>query len=227
MGNKQDSITNLNIQKLKSLKKPSRYFYWEFMNRFCTRPEKSEKKWNTLVQESVSENEWQHLYCNLPRITKETKLQAFQMKIFHRILPTNSWLYKCNLVSTVNCDFCHIQRESIEHLFFECTVTKNIWLQLINWLNSIGIEEIKIENNCNMKYMLLGDSRGPTFFEHIKLITKEYIYVSKIKETKPCIEGLKSSIRLKLKIEMVHSDRETYNKKWRNGLIQSFGLVNL
>ena len=226
-GKKQDNITNSNILKLKSLKKPSRHFYWEFMSNFCTRPEKSEKKWNTLLEESLSENEWQHLYCYLPNVTKETKLHALQTKIYHRILPTNSWLYKCNLASTVSCDFCHIERETIEHLFFECTITKNIWLKLINWLNSIGIEEIKIESNCNMKFMLLGDCKGPIFFEHMKLMTKEYIYSSKMREIQPCFEGLKSCIRLKLRIEMVHSKRETYNKKWKNCLVQDLGLVNL
>ena len=225
IGKKQNIVINSNIQKLKSLKKPSRYFYWKFMDSFCTRPEKSEKKWITLLDEPITENEWQHLYCKLPKITKETKLHALQMKIFHRILPTNSWLHKCNLTPTMNCDFCHIQRESIEHLFFECPLAKNIWLNLISWLNTIGMDDIKIERNCNMKYMLLGDLNGPLFLEHLKLITKDFIYSSKVRKIQPCFEHLKSLIRMKLKIEMMHSKKEFYYKKWDIRLIQSLGLV--
>ena len=40
-------------------------------------------------------------------ITKDTKLQNFQFKIWHRILPVNSFLYKCGLTETELCIFLY------------------------------------------------------------------------------------------------------------------------
>ena len=39
-------------------------------------------------------------------VTKETKLMMFQYKIIHRILPTNSLLYKIKIVDSPTCPFC-------------------------------------------------------------------------------------------------------------------------
>jgi hypothetical protein len=40
-------------------------------------------------------------------ITKDTKLQNFQFKLLHRILPVNSFLYKCGRKETELCTFLH------------------------------------------------------------------------------------------------------------------------
>ena len=211
--------TNLpHIEKIKSLKKPSKYFYLEYLEKVATRPLKAEEKWQNEC--GVTETEWQSLYCIPYKATTETKLRALQMKILHRILPTNKWLHQCKLIPSNNCTFCHIHIESIDHLLWDCTVTKNIWLKMIDWLKSIDINiAMPSKGQC-----LLGDPLNHIYFEHLKLITKEHIYMSKIQETLPSFEGLKRSICFKLKVEKCYSTKRYFNKKWDRKILEYFGL---
>jgi hypothetical protein len=49
--------------------------------------------------------------------TKSSKLQWFQYIIIHRILGTNSLLYKINQKPNDKCSFCLEEVETIEHIF--------------------------------------------------------------------------------------------------------------
>jgi hypothetical protein len=50
-------------------------------------------------------------------VTKDTKLLDFQYKLIHRILITNSFLYKCGLKETELCTICTETKESLVHMF--------------------------------------------------------------------------------------------------------------
>ena len=63
------------------------------------------------------------LFC----ITKDTKLQNFQFKLLKRILPVNSFLYKCGLKETELCTFCMETKENLLHLFWNCNLVKQFW----------------------------------------------------------------------------------------------------
>ena len=56
---------------------------------------------------------WSFIYCIPFSVTKDTKLQYFQYKLIHRILITNSFLYKCVLKETELCTFCTETKESL------------------------------------------------------------------------------------------------------------------
>jgi hypothetical protein len=57
---------------------------------------------------------------SLPFITtKSSKLQWFQYRIIHRILGTNSLLYKISKKPNDKCSFCS-EVERIEHIFWSC-----------------------------------------------------------------------------------------------------------
>lgn len=215
-GIKLDEIVDTNIQKLKNLKKPSKYFYLNQISLSKSKPSKAEQKWENLTSRRINETEWQRIYMISYDTTKETKLRSLQLKIIHRILPLNSWLSKCNLTTTSNCDFCLIHKESIEHFFWECNVTKNIWLKLQSWLHSID-KDITLE--IDLKKILLGDPKNSSFIEHIKLITKEYIYNSKLKRNTPTFDGLIPYMNYKIKIEKEHLSKQKFKSKWNRKLL--------
>jgi len=48
---------------------------------------------------------------------KNNQFSVFQYKILHRILSTNSLLFKCKLKETQLCNFCNETKETILHLF--------------------------------------------------------------------------------------------------------------
>jgi hypothetical protein len=53
----------------------------------------------------IEDYNWSFIYCIPFSVTKDTKLQDFQYKSIHRILTTNSFLYKCGLKETELCTF--------------------------------------------------------------------------------------------------------------------------
>ena len=71
--------------------------------------------------------------CILPlfRTTRNTKLQNFQFKLSHIITATTTFLFKRGLKETELCTFCTETKESLLHLFWECTYTKINWFSLV------------------------------------------------------------------------------------------------
>lgn len=207
MGYKLNEVKQQRILKLKCLKKPGKFLYNKKIEMTATRPEKSENKWNTNVSNN-SDEEWKALY-KIPFVaTKEIHLRMMQMKILHRILPLNDWLFKTKLINFNTCTFCSIQVETIEHFFYDCIQIKSIWLQLAEKLHLPPF---------TMKQVLLGDTRTQNIsVENIKLLTKEYIYKAKINDVHPNWEGLKNTIKLKMKIEQANTNHEIYIAKWGN-----------
>ncbi|XP_058760750.1 uncharacterized protein LOC131634099 [Vicia villosa] len=51
----------------------------------------------------------------------------------HGNLATKERLKRFGMLQTDHCGFCRAQ-ETIEHLFFECRVMKQIWSQILDWL---------------------------------------------------------------------------------------------
>ena len=51
------------------------------------------------------------------KVTKEISLRWLQVRINHRILGTNYYLSKMNLVESDRCTFCREHIETIKHIF--------------------------------------------------------------------------------------------------------------
>ena len=214
-------LTNLDIRKvikIKHLKKSSNYFYNELMDAIVTKPVKSQEKWNNSLSEDIAEEEWKKLYILPAKLTIDTKLRTFQMKILHDILPLNNWLFKCNLKETPKCTFCNLQNETIEHLFWECIHSKNIWFKLIDWLKNFFPEEH--QNIFNKKGILLGNDKGDFSIEHIKLITKRFIYKSKLDNNIPNFTNLLSQIKFTIQITNLYHPK--LKRKWNVNVVNYF-----
>ena len=214
---KLHTVTHIKIKKLQGFKKPSQYFYTVGMEQLATRPINSETKWETICENSIN---WQGLYSLPFKITKDTKLRLLQLKIMHRILPTNDWLYKCKLVNTKNCFFCDIQTETIQHLFWECQKVKSLWLQLTDWLGNLNIEYLFMQ-----KHTILGDVNSPLNIEHIKLITKEYIYMTKLLEKELNFQSLIQAIKYKICLEKQYLQNAFFQTKWGDAILLKLNLM--
>ena len=84
-----------------------------------------QSKWEQAVHTNIVIADWSFIYCISFSFTKDTKLQDFQYKLIHRILITNSFLYKCGLKETEFCTFCTETKESLVHIFWECNYVWN------------------------------------------------------------------------------------------------------
>jgi len=80
-------------------------------------------KWYTRY--SDSELNWESIYSIPFQITRDTYTQWFQARIIHRILGTNSLLFKMNITNTKMCTFCGSVEETLIHIFLELSKSKN------------------------------------------------------------------------------------------------------
>jgi hypothetical protein len=76
-----------------------------------------QSKWKQEVHTNIVIEDWSFIYCIRFSFTKDTKLQDFQYKLIHKILITNSFLYKCGLKETKPCTFCTENKESLVDIF--------------------------------------------------------------------------------------------------------------
>jgi len=75
-----------------------------------------------------SENnlDWANIYKIPFNSTLATRTRAFQLKILHRILFTNSALFKMKISVTPLCTLCGLENETLEHLFVDCRICEII-----------------------------------------------------------------------------------------------------
>ena len=121
---KLHDIKNDIVDRLKSDKKPCKYVYELYLEHIKESPVRSQNKW--VKELGVQIDDWQNIYSPPFRTTRNTKLQNFQFKLSNRITATNSFLFNCGLKETELCTFCSETKESLLHLFWECTYRKNL-----------------------------------------------------------------------------------------------------
>ena len=60
-------------------------------------------------------------------VALESYVKAFQYKVIHSILYTNTKLCKIGYISNDLCTFCDAKPENLYHLFYECSHSKQFW----------------------------------------------------------------------------------------------------
>ena len=85
------------------------------------------------------EDEWGEIFSDPFKITKDSTVQWFPNRINHKILATNTLLYKMKLIDDPKCTFCYKRDETIEHLLWECECVKRFLNETISWLIQHGI----------------------------------------------------------------------------------------
>jgi hypothetical protein len=127
-----------------------------------------------------------------------------------------------------NFVFCEINTETLEHLMWECNVTKSIWLNLRDWLK---LNNPDTDINIGMKQIILGDDtchesimdwyRIPKIYhKRIHLLLK--IYYSKSLD--PSFQNLLNYFKLKIKIEKYHLSQENFGTKWETSILKSLKI---
>ncbi len=178
----------------------------------------TQQKWGLDLQLDIPAEEWSSIYFMPFTITKDTFLQNVHFKLMHRILPCNSFLYKCNLKETELCTFCNETKERLFHIFWECNIVQNFWLSIKQWFAILGI----VIPYCPKQIIFGVDKEHPfrDMINHVFLILKYYIFKCKCKDLIPCqnggIEYLKYCIRNeKFSVYLLSpAQKERVNRKW-------------
>ena len=192
---------------------------------------KSKEIYNTFVSDKwerpTALSKWEHSYCidedwstvfALPySCTRDTRLQAFQFRIIHRILPCRKWLHTLTVVDSDLCIICS-DVDDIEHFLFSCPTTKMFWDHLEKWWNRLQLCNVSL----TLKHIVFGIYYDLSYFAEINfiiLLAKHYIYIRKHYRQEICFFAFLNTLKYRLTIEeeihKMNNTLDTFKKKWQ------------
>ena len=130
--NKIVNVIHPHVSLLNNSLKTTKPFYQLLLKKVATINTKAYSKWHVDLNLEDTENWSQHL-SKLYSISDDSELLNFYFKLFHRIIYTNSKLFKCRIIETELCTFCNEQRETLLHLFYDCSHVKTFCYSYKNY----------------------------------------------------------------------------------------------
>ena len=134
--------------------------------------------------------------------TKETKLKVLHFKILHNIFPTNSSLFKMNIVTSPICKNC-TSIENLEHLFYTCEKLTSFWSIIEDLSELIFDRRIKLSPAKVLlglsKIDQHGNKRQTNEFNCLLLIAKQSIVKYKFSNEFSLIFIFKHELSLRTK----------------------------
>mgnify|MGYP001128765590 FL=1 len=118
----------------------------------------------------------------------------------HRIIGTNEFLFKIKVKQSDKCTFCNEAIEDIEHIFWTCHKISDLWIELGDWIYN----QTQILIPVNIDIILFGylGNNGNDRIKNLKiLLTKFYIYRTKLCENIVNFTGLKNYLKESLVLE--------------------------
>ena len=207
-----------NIKEILKNKKGSKNIYAIFNKKDVHI--KSEIKWNNTF-EYTSLN-WKLIYNVPTKCCSNTKLHWFQYRILHRILATNDLLVKMKIIQNNLCSFCRALPETIEHLFWHCTVVTEFWESIESWLH----ETIQFSLNINKQTALFGITYNVIAnksINYILILTRYYIYKCRINNKQLSLQVWRKEVKQFLNIEkyiaIKNSNYEKFARNWSKWLL--------
>ena len=188
-----------------------KFIYNDFYKYIVNLPTRNFLKWEEKIW--CDTQDWSRYFFILRRCCRDIYLVNFQYKFLHRIVPTNDFLYKIHFKDTKICSFCNTEEETVEHLFFYCSVTLQFLHILFSYLN-------KYFHNIQLSkvHFLLGYVDQSLFCNLLIIIAKNYIYKCKFHNSIPNIVDLKNRLKkyylLELYIAKKNNKLEGFERYW-------------
>ncbi len=166
-----------NISKLKC-----KDFYWLLVDRINTKPS-CIRKWTEVFPRfsEVDSIIWKRIFTMAFTICTETKIQALQYRLIHRIIPCNKWLCDITVKSSNICEYCS-NVDDLLHFFLYCQNVHEFWVLLFKWWNQTSETSIKDELEIE-ECILFGfpsEIDIINVLNFIALHAKYYIYIQRL-----------------------------------------------
>lgn len=173
-------------------KKGAKDIYNIFIEGLYQKP-KSEIKWENTLNINLDFERWEKIYKSSIYFTIDVKLQWFQFRITHRILSTNTLLYKLGIRESNMCTFCEEEPETLIHFFCECRISRNFWSELENWIGQNTDYQLQLTEQM----IIFGKTEGNKFALNLILCIAKYnLYRQRIKKLLPSIFALKWKLNI-------------------------------
>ncbi len=171
-------------------------------------------------------SEWKDIFTLSKKTTLDSQTRIFQFKTLHRILPTNSLLYKYQIRNDPWCDHCQNVIETLEHTFHLCPSILELWYNIAEWVSP----EIDLFQYINSENIILGVYKENKFLENTLILAiKRYIYINKCKQNPISDAGAKMYINYIMGLETrVRSERVRthHQNKWAP-IVRKLAILNV
>ena len=122
-------------------------------------------RWIETIQ--IDERDWPLIFTQPYICTRETKLQTFQYKILHRIIPCRKWLFVQKVIDSPYCTLCNGNNvDDIVHRFVECHRVKQFWISLEKWWETA----FKYNIQLTKKHIIFG-----YYYDNVHFVKLNYI----------------------------------------------------
>lgn len=137
---------------------------------------------------------WNKIWMMPFKYCINNKIKEVHWKIIHNIYPTNSFTSKI-LDTDEKCTFCNTEIETLDHLFYNCVFSQELWLKLETFLSQKTSYDIKLEYKNIITYY----SNKENAVEHIVnlwvLFGKFHIHRVKFLRYKPAFKALTAELK--------------------------------
>ena len=156
-----------------------------------------------------------YLSCHTLLLIVESYVKPFQYKVINSILYTNTKLYKIGFRTNDLCTFCDSQPESLTHLFYHCSRSKQFWSEFELYCCLISNQRICL---CleNELFGILTENACPLLqlLNYFIIIGKLYLWDCRSKQIFPNIYEFRVKIIAKYETEEKISNKEFFKIKW-------------
>lgn len=176
---------------------------------------KSEEKWKSYLHTEYTH--WQDHYVIPFNVCRETSLQTFQYKIFHRFFPCNYTLSIWYKDKNKVCNYCN-ETDYLDHYFFSCSYVKPLWLSIQGWWQTTL--EMSIQLNASCILLGLPNPNGDNTIDILNLCilyAKWYIFACKKDNVLLFLPNYIKIVKDKLGIEKtvcILNNDNTFEEKW-------------
>ena len=204
-----------------SCNKPAQKVYRDLNNQtdICA---ETGKKWSGELKMDVQDIDFEKLYRNIYVVTNNIKLRSFQYRFLHKALVLNIHLFHWGILDNNLCTFCGRHRETVTHLFWECTHVKQLWTDLSKLSEQYLTVPVRTRQ-VDWVFFTQPNVRASHLSNMFCLITRQYIYRVRCQKQLPCISQLKLEIFRMENVERYIATKNNklhlHNRKWPSKLI--------
>ena len=164
------------------------------------------------------EVDWKSLCQAVYRVTNDTYTRQFQYKIIHNYLPTNSLLFNYKLTDSNRCTFCFIHKETIKHLFCECSYSVTSYKGICQYLEKYDVVMPSL-SPTHILYGLLPVTLENKLENHMIILYKLIIFTCRTKSSVPRLPmfqiKLKEVMTIEHKIAIKNGKILHHLQKWK------------
>ena len=184
-----------------------------------------EEKWHAELQTVFGVNFWNKTYSLTAEIRFENKIKWLQYQVVRNSLFTNYKVNKFKPHISPLCTYCsHTENppknELVSHIFWDCRYINNFWLELVDWLGTLGFH---LNMNRNTALFGLHEKSITACENYIILVSKYFIWKAKFTSKEVSLNLFKKYLFNKLsdqknaltysnKIECFSQWNEIYNE---------------